>query len=151
MPTGPATYNLDAVFLMIAGIRVTGFSDGDVISFEHPEDLVDPIVGADGVVVMSGMSNDHMIATILLQPTSKAYPLLYAELVAQHPATGAVQIEPLSFICRDSINGETISTANAVFLNRPAPIMGKTVGEREFRLYLENAGRDMVANINVLT
>ena len=146
MGQGPASYNLSAVFMMIGGIEVTGFGDGDVITFTHPEDLVEPVVGADGEVVMSGLSNDHMMAEIILQPTSAAYTLLYQELVAQHPATGAVAIEPLSFICRDTINGETVSSPNAVFLNRPEVTMGKTVGERVFRLFLPDAGRDFVPN-----
>ncbi len=150
MGQGPQSYNLSAVFLMIQGIEVTGFGDGDVITFTHPEDLVEPVVGADGEVVMSGLSNDHMECEIILLPTTAAYALLYQLLVEQHPATGAKRIESLSFICRDTINGETVTSAQAVFLNRPEVTMGKTVGERVFRLYLPDGGRDMVPSVNAL-
>ena len=146
-----ATYDLTAVMLMIGGIHVTGFGDGDVISFTHPEDLAEPTVGADGGVVISRLANDHMECQITLLPTTQAYPLLYALLTAQHPAGDAGRIDPIAFLCEDTINGEKITSPSTVFLNRPEVAMGKTVGERVFRLYLPDAGGSMVSNINNLT
>ena len=148
MGLGPATYDLTACILMIGGVHMTGFGDGDVIKFTHPEDLTEPTVGADGKVVFNRLANDHMECEIILLPTSKAYPLLYGMLKDQHPAGPGTQIAPLPFLCRDTINGETVSTSSVVFLNRPEVSMGKTVGERVFKMYLPDAGAAMVANVN---
>jgi len=150
MGLGPNTYDLTAVMLLIGGVVVTGFGDGDVISFTHPEDLTEPTVGADGQTVFSKLANDDMECEIILLPTSKAYTLLYALLVAQHPPGIGVKILPLPFLCQDTINGETVSSAGAVFLNRPEVTMGKTVGERVFRMYLPKAGATFIANVGNL-
>lgn len=151
MALGPGTYDLTAVMLMIGGIQITGFADGDVITFTHPEALVEPTVGADGQVVMSKLANDHMECEITLLPTSESYPLLYELLVAQHPPGIGTKIVPLAFLCEDTINGEQVSTSDAVFTARPDVSMGKTIGDRVFKMYLPNAGADMVANVNNLT
>lgn len=148
MANGPATYDLTAVMLMIGGIHITGFGDGDVISFTHPEDLAEPTVGADGLVMFSRLANDHMECEITLLPGSKSYPLLYALLVEQHPVGEAARIEPIAFLCEDTIGGEKITSPSMVFLNRPEVVMGKTVGERSFRFYLPGAGGSMLANVN---
>lgn len=149
MGLGPATYDLTAVMLMMGGIHVTGFGDGDVIKFTHPEDLTEPTVGADGDVVFSKMANDHMEGEIILLPTSKAYAQLYALLVLQHPPGIGTAILPLPFLCTDTINGEVISASTLVFLNRPEITLGKTVGERVFRFYLPKAGATFIPNVLV--
>ena len=150
MGLGPNTWDLTAVMLMVGGIQITGFADGDVIVFTHPEGLTEQTVGADGKIVFSRLANDHMECEIKLQPTSEAYPLMYALLVDQHPSGDGGKIAPLAFLCKDTINGETISSADAVFTARPDVAMGKTAGERVFKMTLPDAGRDMVSNVNNL-
>lgn len=151
MALGAGTYDLTSVMLLIGGIQVTGFSDGDVITFTHPEALTEMTVGADGLPVANKLANDHMEAEISVLPTSEAYTLIYELLVAQHPPGPGVKIPPLEFLCKDTINGETISTDSAIFLTRPDVTMGKTIGERVFKLFLPDAGANMVANVNNLT
>ena len=148
MGLGPATYDLTACILMLGGVHITGFGDGDVIKFTHDEDLAEKTTGADGKTVYSRLGNDAMECEIILLPTSKAYPLLMEQQKAQHPNGPGVQIAPLPFLCRDTINGETVSSSACVFMNRPEVTFGKTVGERTFRVSLPEAGGSMIANVN---
>jgi hypothetical protein len=71
--------------------------------------------------------------------TSYAYALLAGLLETQHGDTLGIHppvILPLGFMLLDVATGDSFSSVDCVFLNRPAPAKNKTVGTVQFKLHL---------------
>jgi hypothetical protein len=140
------TYDLKKNILIVGGYDISGFGEDGGISYELGADRFEPTVGADGEVTVSANNNNSMVATIKLMETSKAYKVLADLQTAQEDEEGALPALP--YLHRDPINGDKVSDRFAVFLNKPAPSKGKKVGEREFRILLPNAAKEMVLGGN---
>lgn len=133
------SYDLKLVVCTIAGIAISGYGESDAIQFEWSSDLVEPTVSADGVYIYSRTNDRGLTATITVHQKSAAYPLLAGLLEGQHGDNLGIAppvIVPYPFALVDPSNGDTITSLDTVFLNRPAPSKGKTIGEVQFRVHL---------------
>lgn len=70
------TYDFKKVSVIVAGIIITGFMDGESISTEKNEDDVTTHVGAGGDVTFSESSDQTGTITLTLKSTSSSLPFL---------------------------------------------------------------------------
>lgn len=140
------TYDLKAVYLLVGGYRIGGFGEQGAVSFEYGSNLVETTISADGQGTVSRSNDDSMTATITVMETSKSYKDLAALMVAQQAQSPITRLE---FLMKDDINGDKVSARHAVFTMRPKPNKAKKVGEREFELWLPNAGENAQFGANI--
>jgi len=147
--TPQKTYNLKLCFLTIGGQRIEGFGEDEAVSFEERSDTVEPTTGADGQHTVSVLNDDSMIATITVMENSRACQILRAQQVAQKAEAAAGSIIRRPFGLTDSISGDRINDDFCTFMNEPGPNKARTVGTREFRVFLPNAKAGMQLATNV--
>lgn len=70
------TYDFKKVSVIIDGVFITGFMDGEVIQVEKNEDDVTPHVGAGGDVTYAESADQTGTITITLKQTSSSLPFL---------------------------------------------------------------------------
>lgn len=131
------TYDLMSVFLLVGGYRIGGYGEEGGIDVEWSSDLVETSVGADGQATASRSNDASATVTITVKETSRSYRDLATLMAAQQSQEA---ILPLQFRLKDDRNGDKINDDNAVFINRPGVSKKKKAGEREFKLFLPNAG-----------
>lgn len=139
-------YDLKQVIITIAGITLSGFGESDAISFEWDGDLVEKTTTADGRTLYSRTNLKGCTATMVLSQQSRAIPLLMGLLETQHGVSIGIAppvLPPQPFAMIDPSTGDGFFSLNSVFMNMPAPSKGKTVGEVEFRLHLEQANASL--------
>ena len=133
------TYDLKGVICTVGGTGINGYGETDAVSVEWDEEIVSRTVTADGQIIYSRNNNRGMMVTITLSQKSRAYTLLSVLLEGQHGDNLGIAppgILPLPFFLVDPSNGDSISSGECVFVSRPAPSKGKTVGEVSFQLHL---------------
>jgi hypothetical protein len=70
------TYDFKKVSVIVDGVYITGFMDGEVIQVEKNEDDVIPHVGAGGDVTYAESADQTGTITITLKQTSSSLPFL---------------------------------------------------------------------------
>ena len=135
------TYNIKAVTAILGSFPLGGgYGEDGGLEFEWDADLFEVTVGADGETAYSRTNNDNVTLTITVMESSRAYKDLATLMQAQLLLVdNGAPIAPLNFSMYDPINGDSCASQYAVFLNRPAPSKSGTIGEREFRISLNNA------------
>lgn len=76
MATTTTTYDFKKVSVIVDGVYITGFMDGEVIQVEKNEDDVIPHVGADGNVTYAESADQTGTITLTLKQTSASLPFL---------------------------------------------------------------------------
>ena len=137
-------YSLMRVFCTLNGFRVSGWGEGDAITFEAGDQLATYKVGGDGLVTVSMTNNDVILARITLGETSYAVRVLAELQRAQHLAASTTGLVGYVFNMTDANSGDTVSEKEAFFLDAPLPSKGKESGEREFLLLLPNGRKSVV-------
>ena len=132
-------YDLAKVILTVGGIPLGGYADDGGIDIAPLAPIHEVSVGADGLTVASRMNNDDALATITFLESSNGYFALAGLMKIQELNPTPVLI-PLPFFMIDPINGDVISSAFTIFVDRPTVGKGRTVGERVFTLHLPGAG-----------
>lgn len=133
-------YDLKRVVCSVGGVVISGYGDSDAVSVAWDSDLQESRKTADGDVLYSRNNDGSMTVTITLHQRSRAYALLAGLMQTQILAEDTTGVlAPLPFMLQDLANGDNISAADCVFLNRPAPSKGKTVGDVQFKLHLPKA------------
>jgi len=141
------TYDLTETSLTINGQPVTGFGENAAISFEFHAQLVEPTVGADGLVVMSRTNDNLVTCKITVLESSPAVGMLMGLQVAQRALPA---FTPYPFLFIDPLSGDEFADLYAVFMDRPSVAKTRKVGERIFSIGLPNAGRSGVFNLGGL-
>jgi hypothetical protein len=135
-------YDLKAVDLIIAGLRITGFGENAAIEFEEERDLGEITVGADGAAIFSSLNSKTLFVTITLLESTVGYTTLAGIMQAQiaNHDLGLPTL-PIAFLMTDRLNGDSVASVDTFFVQRPVASKGRTVGERVFRLVLPDANR----------
>lgn len=127
--------------IQLGGIRLGGFGETAAISYEYRSDLMEDLVSADGYVTVSNLNDYRMIATLTMMETSKSYAQVALLMAAQQATIRAGgQIPILAFKHQDKLNGDEVTSNQAIFLIRPSQTKERTAGEREFQILLPYAG-----------
>ena len=71
-------YDFKKVSVIVDGVIITGFMDGEPISVSRNEDEVTPHTGADGEVTYSESADETGTITLTLKETSAVLPTLTA-------------------------------------------------------------------------
>ncbi|MFS0878023.1 phage structural protein [Solibacillus isronensis] len=71
-------YNFKNNQVIVDGLIITGYADGDAIQAERNEDKNSQFVGVDGNVTYNQTNNDTGVITLTLKPTSSSLPALKA-------------------------------------------------------------------------
>ena len=128
-----ASYSFKDVVVLVDGIPITGFADGDdAITVERNEDGYTLLIGADGDAVAMKNANRSGIATLRLLQSSSSNAVLSAILKVQD----AGLLAPVPFAVTDP-NGIDLILAEAAYpISPPIMIYGAGHNPREWRLAL---------------
>lgn len=122
------THDIRKWILVVAGIPVTGFGEGDAFSLEFDEDDWNLTVGADGEDARSYIPNRAGTLTITLMATSLSNDAMNAVRLLDE-TTGQGQVPVLI----KNINGtESWAAAQAWVQRRSNVSVGRDVGTREW-------------------
>ncbi len=141
------TYDLGRVQLTLGGQRIEGFGPDAAIEFERLGPLGEIQTGADGNQTFSRSNNHGMTATITLMETHLGYAKLAALMRIQE---AQAPIAPLPFLMLDPISGDRVADAAAIFVEGPVPSKARNAGERVFRIFLPDAGRNALFGPNIV-
>ena len=73
-----AVHNFKDTQVIVGGVIITGYADGDAIQAEPNEDKWTQTVGADGGVTYNESNNETGVITLTLKPSSSSIPVLRA-------------------------------------------------------------------------
>ena len=139
------TYSLLANYITLGGVRLTGFGESDVVSYEMASDIMEDSVSADGQVTTSYLNDDRVYVDLTFRENSigmrRVADLMKAQVLA---VRGGAAVPRLEYLHRDSLSGDEIFSSQATFKTRPGPSKGKTAQDRVFRLVLPNAAAPML-------
>lgn len=133
------TYDLKNIVCTVGGIAASGYGETDALTLEWASEIVQRTVTADGVSIFSRLNDRALMVTLTLSQKSRAYTLLAGLMETQHGETIGIappQILPMPFMMVDPATGDEVSSAECIFMTRPAPSKGRTVGEVQFQLCL---------------
>ena len=133
------THSLKACILIIGPTRITEFGESDAVSIEPSSDLVEMSVSGDGTPSFVSTNDDTHLATLTVRQNSFAYRVLSGLIEAQALAlktTGL--IPPVPFSLTNPAVGDQVADVGCVFLNRPAVLANKGVGDVQIRIALGN-------------
>lgn len=138
------SYSMKAVQLVVDGNLISGLDEGG-IQFEVLADVSETTAGLTGETVTSFIADERVLCTITLQQQSAANRQLWASYNVQKAAVEAgIERPPMVFNMVDSINGDTIFDARAVFEGVPGPSKDRNAGSMEWRILLPQGRRNMV-------
>lgn len=80
------SYNLKQCVVLVDGLPVKGFADGDAVTVEYESDIWSDAVGADGEVTRSFMGDQRATVTFHLKDTSALNPFFRAKVNAARNA-----------------------------------------------------------------
>jgi hypothetical protein len=126
-----STYDPTKLTVIVGGVIVSGFSDGDYITAKRDEDLYTKRVGADGHVARARNGNKSGTIEIKLLQGSPAVSEI-AQLVAldNFLFDGDVLI-PISIVSPGTA-AELVVSTQSWLKTAPEMVFGKEVGERTF-------------------
>lgn len=124
------SYDPSQVTVIVAGVIVSGFSDGDFISCEREEDNFFKKVGGDGQVGRARNANKSGMFTFKLMSTSPANAELSALVAIDDLVNDGLAVFPIAVV---DGSGADLAIATQCWLKKaPNITMGKEVGEREW-------------------
>jgi len=151
----PRFYNFANVHFSVNGVVLSDYGEDGGIEAEFPTtDIVESMVGADGLVHANYINDDRMRITITVQALSFAADYLnklYREF-RDSMEQGGQQPALLTIQMVDSASGETYGSGQGYFISGPAFSKTKEQGTREFVIelpdgrYNQNRGQPGVYN-----
>ena len=124
------SYDPTQVTVIIGGVIVTGFSDGDSISAKRDEDMYFTRVGTDGGVARARNANKSGEISIKLLQTSEVNDLLSVLLATDDLVNDGRIVVPVAVV--DGSGRSLIAATSAWIKTIPEAIFGKEVSEREW-------------------
>lgn len=127
--TYQGAYNASKVAVMVSGVIVSGFDDGDFVSAAYEGDRATPKVGADGEVGISINPSRLGTITITLSASSLANDELSA-LANINSLGGFDAAFPISIV---DLSGRSLIFASKCWLQTsPEATFGTEIGSREW-------------------
>jgi len=126
-----STYDPSKLTVIVGGVIVTGFSDGDFITAKRDEDLYMKRVGADGHVARARNGNKSGTIEIKLLQSSPAVTELSALVALDNFLFDGDILIPISIVSPGD-GAELVGATQAWLKTPPEMVFGKEVGERSF-------------------
>lgn len=125
------TYDPSKLTVIVGGVIVTGFTDGDFITAKRDEDLYMKRVGADGHVARARNGNKSGTIEIKLLQSSPAVNELAALVALDNFLFDGDILIPISVV-NPGDGAELVVATQAWLKTPPEMVFGKEVGERSF-------------------
>lgn len=121
------TYSFLNTVLLINGVEITGFAEGDdVINLERRTDSASDMIGADGKMMVSLSSDYSGEVTIKLQQTSSSNKYLTKLLHLQEGAR--TSFKPLQIFFQDTYR-QDIGSGTLGYIKKPANMTRGATGQ----------------------
>lgn len=140
------SYSPNDISVIVGGVPVSGFGDGDFVSAEFSSDAAMLKEGADGSPAISykrGLRGGQVTITLLQTSLSNNY--LSGLLFAQKTVAGALTTIPIAII--NAQGGQTVTMPRAAFMKEPTVTYSGEVGTVEYtfvgQLATEYAGNEV--------
>ena len=126
-----STYDTTKLTVIVGGVIVTGFSDGDFITAKRDEDLHMKRVGADGHVARARNGNKSGTIEIKLLQSSPAVNQLAALVALDNFLFDGDILIPIAIVSPGT-GAELVASTQSWLKTPPEMVFGKEVGERTF-------------------
>ena len=136
------TYDAKNVIITIAGVPMSGFSDGTFLEVVRNEPTWTTVVGADGLVTRSKTNNLTGTLTLTLKQSSPSNDVLSGLLAVDELTNQGV----FPVLIKDLSGNSIYFSANAWITQYPSSTFGKEVSDRQWVLSLDEA--DMFVGSN---
>lgn len=123
------TYNLMHCIVLVGGLPVSGFSDGDAVTVEFESDIWSEVVGADGEVTRSATNDRRASITFHLKDTSSLNPYFRAKVLAARNA-GMGDVFPV--MIKDLNLGEKLVSPQTWVKSDPGMTKARESSDREW-------------------
>lgn len=129
-------YDANRVKIILGGIIMQGFADGDFLDITYVSDQFMDVAGTDGEVSRSKTNDGRATVTIRLMQTSKTNALLSALVNTDLNADGGAGVG--AFLVTD-LSGQTIlKSENAWIKKIPDQTFGREAQERAWTVMCDN-------------
>jgi hypothetical protein len=124
------TYDFARVLVLLGGVPITGFADGESITVRPNGDRYSSTKGNDGDVVHSRVNDDTYTVVLRLQAQSPGNAIL----LAQHVLDAAGNSGVVPFILRDQGGLDVFTAPECRIARLPDMAFGREAGTREWTL-----------------
>jgi hypothetical protein len=108
-------YDADQITVVIAGIPIAGYADGEFLNIAQESDAFSDVVGTDGEVTRSKTKDHRATVTLKLMQTSDSNDLLSALYNTDRGASNGAGVG--AFLVRDR-NGRSLYTGDACWISK---------------------------------
>jgi hypothetical protein len=126
-----STYDPTKLTVIVGGVIVSGFIDGDFITAKRDEDLYMKRVGADGHVARSRNANKSGTIEITLLQSSPAVNEIAALVALDNFLFDGDILIPIS-VLSPGTNAELVASTQSWLKTPPEMVFSKEVGDRKF-------------------
>lgn len=126
-----STYDPTKLTVIVGGVIVSGFSDGDYITAKRDEDLYTKRVGADGHVARARNGNKSGTIEIKLLQGSPAVSEIATLVALDNFLFDGDVLIPISIVSPGTA-AELVVSTQSWLKTAPEMVFGKEVGERTF-------------------
>jgi hypothetical protein len=124
------TYDFSKYSVIVGGLMLSGFSDGDAATAKRDEDLQTKKVGIDGAVAFSRSANKSGEISIKLLQTSAANEMLSELFAIDNLVMDGLLDVPIAIV--DGLGTSIVSASQCRLKSIPEFTRGKEVGENEW-------------------
>lgn len=128
------TFDFKRVSVIVGGIRIQGFADGEGVSVELDDDLYQKVTGADGDVSRARRNGLAASAKLTLMQTSPSNDILSGFAILDRTLNAGI----VPFMIKDLLGTSVIFSAYGWVKKLPAYTAGKELSNREWILDLAN-------------
>ncbi len=125
-------YDPKRVSVLVGGVPVSGWAEGEFITVVYDEDTFQKVVGTDGHTSRSKNENTNARLTIKLMQTSKSNDFLSALLNADKLAPGGAGIVPV--MIKDNNGLDLFTSGKAWIVKPPDRSHDKTAKNRDWAI-----------------
>lgn len=122
------TYDAKKVAVIVGGIPMSGFADGEFISVERDDDAFTKVSGSDGIVSRAKTNNRSGMATLTLAQTSPSNDVLSGFAIADELDNSGV----VPMVIKDLLGNSTFFSGTAWIRKVPTAGFGKEISNREW-------------------
>lgn len=138
-------YDPDQITIIFAGIRMSGYADGEFVRVEPASQDFTSKAGTDGEVTRSKTNDRRATITIILEQTSPVNAQLSALRKTDLNAPNGAGVG--AFLMRDRNNGNTLYKAqNAWIQGPPSSSFGRESGPREWVIEVDKLDQFIAGN-----
>lgn len=138
-------YDPNRVKVILAGIPLSGYADGDMVEIEYVSDQFADVQGTDGETSRSKTNDLRATVTINLMQTSPSNDLLSALVNTDLLADGGAGVGV--FILTDLSGNTILSSQNAWIKKIPGQAFGREAQERSWTIMCDHLVSFVGSNI----